>query len=89
MRVSVNFVNLRDFVNFYHQGLPEFWRNLPMPQTSPSPNKEALIPDESETEAKMVTVVDIPEARLIDFEEVVNFFWEQTTSSDELDVMGI
>ncbi len=37
----------------------------------------------------MVTVVDIPEARLIDFEEVVNFFWEQTTSSDELDVMGI
>lgn len=89
VRVSIIFANPQDFVAFYHQGLTEFCPNLPMPEISSQPGITAPLPDESEMEAKMVVVLDVPEARLADFEEVTQFFGGKIVSSDELDAMGI
>lgn len=89
VRVSVIFANPQDFVAFYHQGLTEFCHNLPMPEISSPPTTTESILDESETEAKMVVVVDISEDKLADFEEVTQFFGGKIVSSDELDAMGI
>jgi hypothetical protein len=89
VKVSVIFAKPQDFVAFYHQGLTEFCRNLPMPQISPPLETTAPIPDEPETEAKMLVVIDVAEERLADFEEVTQFFGGQIISSDQLDAMGI
>ena len=89
VRVSVIFAKPQDFIAFYHQGLTEFCRNLPMPQISGQPETSAPFLDESESEAKMVVVIDVAEERLADFEEVTQFFGGQIISSDELDAMGI
>ena len=89
MRVAVIFTNPQDFVAFYHKGLPRFYLNLPFSNPPSLPDNEASIPDESDPEAKMVTVLEIPEEDLAAFEAVIQSFRGQIVSSDELDAMGI
>jgi hypothetical protein len=54
-----------------------------------STDTESLRFDESEAEAKMVTVIDIPEEDLAAFKAVIQSFRGQVVLSDELDAMGI
>ncbi|HEY9635827.1 MAG TPA: hypothetical protein V6D14_20645 [Coleofasciculaceae cyanobacterium] len=89
MRVSVIFTNPLDFVAFYHQGLPRFYLSLPFSDIPLLPDDEASILEESEVEAKMVTVLEIAEEDLAAFEAVTKSFKGQIVSSDELDAMGI
>lgn len=90
VRVSAIFEKPQNFVAFYNLGLPRFFR-MPMGEVPPSlPNDETLISEEeSETEAKMVTVIEIPEEELAAFEAVIQSYGGRVVSSDELDAMGI
>jgi hypothetical protein len=89
VRVSVIFRNPQDFVAFYHKGLPRFYLNLPFLEPPSLPENEASILDESDAEAKMVSVLDIAEEDMAAFEAVTQSFRGQIVSSDELDAMGI
>ncbi len=90
VRVSAIFEKPQNFVAFYNLGLPRFFR-MPMGEVPPSlPNDETSISEEeSETEAKMVTVIEIPEEDLGAFEAVIQSYGGRVVSSDELDAMGI
>jgi hypothetical protein len=89
VRVSVIFTNPIDFMAFYHQGLPRFYLNLPFSEIPSLSDEEASTFEESEAEAKMVTVLEIQEEDLAAFEAVTQSFRGKVVSSDELDAMGI
>jgi hypothetical protein len=89
VKVPVLFEKPQDFVAFYNQGLPRFYLALPFSEIPSLPDTESLRFDESEAEAKMVTVIDIPEEDLVAFNAVIQSFRGRVVSSDKLDAMGI
>jgi hypothetical protein len=89
IRVSAIFENPLNFVAFYNLGLPRFYR-MPMGEVPSLPVDEEEMPDEdSECEAKMLTVMEVPEDDLPALEAVVQSYGGRVVSSDELDAMGI
>lgn len=88
IKVPVLFEKPQDFVAFYNQGLPRFYLALRFSEILSLPDNEASSSNESETEAKMVTVIDIPEEDLAAFKAVIQSFRGRVTSSDELDALG-
>lgn len=89
MKVSVIFEKAEDFVAFYNQGLPRFYLELPFDLTPLLLDEAASKFNESEAEAKIVTVMDVAEEDLPAFESVIQSFRGRVVSSDELDTMGI
>lgn len=74
---------------FYNLGLPRFFQ-IPMGEVPPQLNDEVSTADEdSESEAKIVTVIEITEEDLVALEAVIQSYGGQVVSSDELDAMGI
>lgn len=89
VRVSAIFESPLNFVAFYNLGLPRFYR-MPMGEVPCGSNNEISIPEEeAEGEAKMVTVMEIPEEDFAAFEAVIQSYGGRVVSSDELDAMGI
>ncbi|NEQ27941.1 MAG: hypothetical protein F6K28_54915 [Microcoleus sp. SIO2G3] len=74
---------------FYNQGLPRFYLTFPFCKIPSLPDNEASSQDESEAEAKMVTVIDIHEEDLAALQAVIQSFRGWVVSPDELDAMGI
>lgn len=89
VRVSAIFENTLNFAAFYNLGLPRFFR-MPMGEVPSLPKDEDSTADEeSENEAKIVTVIEISEEDLVALEAVIQSYGGQVVSSDELDAMGI
>jgi hypothetical protein len=89
VRVSAIFENPVNFVAFYNLGLPRFYR-MPMGGVPSLPvDEDEMSEEDSDGEAKMLTVMEVSEDDLPALEAVVQSYGGRVVSSDELDAMGI